>query len=79
MGERLMVELVGGPWDGHTQELMCAADLDRPRESLGAWIIVPGPWPDDVPPDGCVARAIYEPDPAPAPATRWVYRGPTYT
>jgi hypothetical protein len=76
--DRLMVELVGGPWDGHQQELMTTADLDRPRESLGAWLMVPGEWPDDVP-AGSTARASYEPDPAPAPVTRWLYRGWVYT
>lgn len=74
----MMVELVGGPWDGHRQELMDTADLQRPRSELGAWLIVPGEWPDDVP-AGCTLRAVYEPDPEPAPATRWLYRGPIYT
>jgi hypothetical protein len=34
---RLMVELVGGPWDGHQQELMTTADLDRPLLRACAW------------------------------------------
>ncbi|MDL4777858.1 hypothetical protein [Actinomadura xylanilytica] len=77
-GDRVMVELVGGPWDGHRQDLMSAADLDGPRERLGTWVIVDGPWPDDVP-DGCVARAVYEPGPEPAPANIWRYQGWIYT
>jgi hypothetical protein len=60
-----MVELVGGPWDGHHQELMTTADLNAPRETLGAWLVV----------DGCTARAVYEPDPPPAPPTVWRFRG----
>ncbi|GAA3935651.1 hypothetical protein GCM10023085_16370 [Actinomadura viridis] len=77
--ERVMVELVGGPWDGHRQELMTRADRDRPRSDLGTWMLLADhPWPDDVP-EGCVPRAVYEPDPAPAPADRWLYRGLTYT
>lgn len=74
----VMVELIGGPWDGHRQALMTAEDLDRPRGELGTWMLLGDhPWPDDVPP-GCAPRAVYEPDPAPAPATRWRYRGLIY-
>lgn len=74
-----MVELVGGPWDGHRQALMTGADRDRPRGELGAWMLLGGhPWPAGVP-DGCTPRAVYEPDPAPAPADRWVYRGLIWT
>lgn len=74
----VMVELIGGPYDGHRQGLMTRAEATGPREALGTWMIVPGPWPDDTP-TGCVARAEYTPDPAPAPADRWHYRGWIYT
>ncbi len=73
-----MVELVGGPWDGHRQALAAAADLAGPREQLGTWMMLAGGWPDDTP-AGCVPRAVYEPDPAPASALVWRYRGLIYT
>ena len=70
--ELMMVELIGGPWDGHRQELL---DPTQSRDALGTWMLLPDgtPWPDDVP-EGCAPRAVYEPDPAPAPADRWLYR-----
>jgi hypothetical protein len=70
-----LVTLIGGPYDGHRQELY---DPQRGRENAGTWMILTGAWPDDVP-EGCVPRAVYEPDPAPAPVTRWHYRGLIYT
>lgn len=80
MARQVVVELVGGPWDGHRQELVTQADLDGPREKLGAYMLLPdgASWPDDVP-AGCVPRAVYEPDEDPAaPADRWLYRGLIY-
>ena len=70
-----MVELIGGPWDGHRQE----HPDDLPREDCGTWMLLPDrmPWPDDVP-EGCAPRAMYDADPEPAPADRWHYRGLTY-
>ena len=73
------VKLVGGPYDGHRQKLMTIEDLNGPREKLGTWMPLNGyPWPDDVP-EGCVPRAVYEPDPPPAEPTIWRYRGIAYT
>jgi len=74
--ELMMVELFGGPWDGHRQELL---DPEQPREAAGTWMLLPGgvPWPDDVP-AGCVPRAVYEPGPAPEPVDRWLYQGTIY-
>ncbi|MGK5558992.1 hypothetical protein ACSNOI_46065, partial [Actinomadura kijaniata] len=51
-GQEQLVELVGGPWDGHRQVLATAAELNGPREGLGALMVVDG-WTD---------RALYEPD-----------------
>ncbi|WP_289009523.1 hypothetical protein [uncultured Thermomonospora sp.] len=71
------VELIGGPYDGHRQRLVTREQLDT-RRGLGAWMILPdgASWPDGVP-EGCVPRAVYEPDPA-APPDRWLYRGLIY-
>ncbi|MFC9973884.1 hypothetical protein ACFVH6_23595 [Spirillospora sp. NPDC127200] len=44
------VDFVGGPWDGHRQEL-ADGDLQCPRAQMGAWILLDGGWPDDVPTD----------------------------
>ncbi|GAA4155125.1 hypothetical protein GCM10022416_55390 [Actinomadura keratinilytica] len=55
----VVVELVGGPWDGHRQALMTTADLDRPRGELGTWMLLgKHPWPADVP-EGCVPRGAH--------------------
>jgi hypothetical protein len=75
-GELLPVRLVGGPEDGLTLHIATARDLAGPREKLGTWMALTGGWPDDVP-DGSVPRAVYEPDPAPAPPDVWHYRGLT--
>ncbi|MGK5550620.1 hypothetical protein ACSNOI_03315 [Actinomadura kijaniata] len=64
--ELVVVELVGGPLDGLRQALATAAELEGPREDLGVLMIVEG-WSE---------RALYEPDPPPAPASLWRYRGP---
>lgn len=74
MAQLEMVTLIGGPHDGHRQELL---DPEAGRDAAGTWMILEGGWPQDVP-DGCVPRAIYEPDPAPAPIHVWHYRGLRY-
>lgn len=68
------VRLVGGPDDWHGQVLthVSAAELAGPREALGGYLVsdcVPADHPDPG------ARAVYEPDPEPASATIWCFRG----
>ncbi|MGK5550624.1 hypothetical protein ACSNOI_03335 [Actinomadura kijaniata] len=63
----MLVELVDGPCDGLRESLATAAELDGPRENLGALMVVDG-W--------AAERALYEPDPPPAAANVWRYRGP---
>lgn len=68
------VRLIGGPDDWHGQDLTIhtAAELAGPREALGTYLSsnhVPEGHPDPG------ARAVYEPDAEPAPATLWFFRG----
>ncbi|MGI5122809.1 hypothetical protein ACQEU5_25160 [Marinactinospora thermotolerans] len=72
--ELLPVRFVGGPDDWHDCTLdMCTAEqLAGPREDIGAYLIsdcVPADHPDPG------ARAVYEPDDAPARADVWYFRG----
>jgi hypothetical protein len=74
MRKLVEVEFVGGPWDGYRQALVTQEQLDT-RRSLGAWMLLGDyPWPPGVP-EGCVPRAVYEPEEPPAPAHRWVFQG----
>ncbi|MET9713345.1 hypothetical protein [Nocardiopsis alba] len=72
--ETVPVRLIGGPDDWHGQDLTIhtAAELAGPREALGTYLIsnhVPAGHPDPG------ARAVFEPDSEPAPATTWFFRG----
>lgn len=68
------VRLVGGPddWRGQALTHLSPEELDAPREALGVYLVstcVPPGHPDPG------ARAVYEPDTAPAPADVWFFRG----
>ncbi|RKR98968.1 hypothetical protein DFP74_6689 [Nocardiopsis sp. Huas11] len=65
------VVLVGGPMDGTVQPMPHASVYADPDP--GAYLI-----PDTdlkAPDDAPGARAVYEPDPAPADPLRWIWRG----
>jgi len=65
------VVLIGGPMDGTLQPMLKTAVYDDPHP--GAYLVpdsdtkAPVEWPG--------ARAVYEPDPAPADPLRWIWRG----